>query len=276
VLWYLPFESLPVPASSGGSIPLLMHVPIRYAPTLALAVPDQRGLRPAPRTAVVAGKLLPREDEAFTKASLEAIVAASGDVAVLRKELPAPSGVLAATLDRLIVLADGDDAEIPARLVAARRRWRQSGSTLGDWPQPCLAAAGVLLDFARHENGLKKGGAGEEVFLAVCGLMGSGCRTVLLSRWRVGGQTSVDLVREFVQELPHESAATAWRRSVQLAADRPLDPAIEGRLRPSPSIDGLKADHPFFWSGYLLADRGQLPARDDHAPEERAKATRGR
>ena len=45
VLWYLPFETLPVPAGSGNSIPLLMHVPIRYAPTLALAVPDQHGQR---------------------------------------------------------------------------------------------------------------------------------------------------------------------------------------------------------------------------------------
>jgi len=280
VLWYLPFESLPVPASSGGSIPLLMHVPIRYAPTLALAVPDQRGVRPAPRTAVVAGKLLPREDEAFTKASLEAIVAASGEAVVLRKELPASSSVLAATLDRFIVLADGDDTDkAPLAWSPLVVDGGKVGSTLGDWLQlPFGGAEQVVLPgfHTPAESGLKKGGTGEEVFLAVCGLMGSGCRTVLLSRWRVGGQTSIDLVREFVQELPHESAANAWRRSVQLAADRPLDPAVEGRLRVTHSTDGLKADHPFFWSGYLLADRGQLPAKEDDKLEEKAKVAGGK
>ena len=35
---------------------------------------------------MIAGKLLPREDDAFTKASLEAIVQASGDVAILKEK----------------------------------------------------------------------------------------------------------------------------------------------------------------------------------------------
>ena len=100
------------------------------------------------------------------------------------------------------------------------------------------------------------------MFLTVCGLMASGSRTVLLSRWRVGGQSTVDLMREFVQELPHESAAAAWRRSVRLAADRAARPR---RRRPPESRrrrDGLKADHPFFWSGYLLVDTGFVPPRE--------------
>ena len=92
--------------------------------------------------------------------------------------------------------------------------------------------------------------------------MASGCRTILLSRWRVGGQSTTDLLREFIQELPHQSAASAWRRSVQLASDRLLDPSLEGRLKPSAAADGLKADHPFFWSGYLLIDTGVTPGDD--------------
>jgi CHAT domain-containing protein len=107
------------------------------------------------------------------------------------------------------------------------------------------------------EASLKRGNAtGEEVFNAVCSLMASGCRTVMLSRWRVGGQSSFDLMREFLQELPHESAASAWRRSVQLESDRILDPTMEGRLKATNSNEGLKADHPFFWAGYMLVDTG--------------------
>jgi hypothetical protein len=63
VLWYLPFEALPAPsvsrgdtASEQGSAPLLMQLPIRYAPTLSLTVSDGRRERPIPRTAIVAGK----------------------------------------------------------------------------------------------------------------------------------------------------------------------------------------------------------------------------
>ena len=75
VLWYLPFEALPVPVDGGATSPLLSQIPIRYAPTLSLAAPDERGMRPVARTAVVAGKLLPRDDDALAKAGVDAIVA---------------------------------------------------------------------------------------------------------------------------------------------------------------------------------------------------------
>jgi CHAT domain-containing protein len=112
---------------------------------------------------------------------------------------------------------------------------------------------------------------GDEVFLTVCGLMASGSRTILLSRWRVGGQSTVDLMREFVQELPHESAAAAWQRSVRLASGRLLDPTLEGRLKAAGGVQGLSADHPFFWSGYLLVDTGLVPP-----PEAPARAAAAR
>ena len=59
------------------------------------------------------------------------------------------------------------------------------------------------------ESSLRRTGSGNELFLATCGLMANGARTVLLSTWRTGGQSSFDLVREFAQELPHTSAADA-------------------------------------------------------------------
>jgi hypothetical protein len=105
--------------------------------------------------------------------------------------------------------------------------------------------------------------------------MASGSRTILLSRWRVGGQSTIDLMREFIQELPHSPAAVAWRRSVQLAGGRVVDPAAEPRLRAGRASDGLKADHPFFWAGYLLVDTGVGPVPEapaakppDNPPEK--------
>jgi hypothetical protein len=260
VLWYLPFEALPAP-SVQGSAPLLMQLPVRYAPTLGLAVSDGRKEKPIPRTAIVAGRLLPRGDDTAFKAQLESLAAAAGDCAVLRKDPGVPSSIFAATVDRLVVLAENDDAEkgplawSPFVLDAGK-----AGSSLSDWTLLPLAGVDQILLPAFHtaaETSLKRGsGTGEEVFSAVCGLMASGCRTIMLSRWRVGGQSTFDLTREFLQELPHESAASAWRRSVRLEADRYLDPTTEGRLKTPPVGEGIKADHPFFWAGYMLIDTG--------------------
>ena len=81
-------------------------------------------------------------------------------------------------------------------------------------------------------------------------------------------------MREFVQELPHESAGAAWRRSVQLAAGRQLDPALEGRLKTSSLAKSVKADHPFFWSGYMLVDTGVTPKEPGKEAKEQAVGTR--
>ncbi len=69
---------------------------------------------------------------------------------------------------------------------------------------------------------MKRGSNGDEIFYAACGLMASGSRSILLSRWSVAGQSAFDLTREYVQELPFVSASEAWQRRVQLAARTPL------------------------------------------------------
>ncbi len=110
------------------------------------------------------------------------------------------------------------------------------------------------------ENGLKRGGSGEDLFLTVCGLMATGSRTILLSRWRDGGRTSYDLIREFVRELPHRSASDAWQRSVRLAQSADLDIAREPRVKDIPPESlPVRAVHPFFWGGYMLIDTGVVP-----------------
>jgi hypothetical protein len=106
---------------------------------------------------------------------------------------------------------------------------------------------------------------GSELFYASCGLMSAGAETVLLSRWRVGGQSTLDVVREFVQELPHASAADAWQRSVQLLRESPIDPASELRVEPGKKSVDLTGNHPFFWAGYLVVDSGWRPEEAEEA-----------
>ena len=80
----------------------------------------------------------------------------------------------------------------------------------------------------------------------------------------------MQLVREFVQELPFASAADAWQRSVQLGMERDIDVDREPRVKPGDLEASIKADHPFFWSGYLLADTGGRPT-DEMAAKPAAK-----
>jgi CHAT domain-containing protein len=264
VLWYLPFEALPVKVGE-ATRPLISQVAIRYAPTLSLAMPDKRGLRPVPRTAIVSGKLLPRETDQAAAQERDQVAEAVPGAVILSEQPPATSSIFGATFDRLVVLADMEDPDrLPFGWSPLKLDAGKPGSTLSDWGLlPWAGVEQVVLPgfHTPAEYGLKKGGTGDEIFLSVCGLMASGSRTVLLSRWRVGGQSTANLMREFVQELPHEPAAAAWRRSVQLCSENLLDPAAEGRLKGS-GTDGLKADHPFFWSGYLLVDTGLTPPKD--------------
>ena len=96
--------------------------------------------------------------------------------------------------------------------------------------------------------------------------MSTGARTVLISRWRTGGQTSYELMRQFVQELPYATADDAWQRSVQTQIDTPLDLNREPRVKRANTADQPTAKFPFFWSGYMLVDTGWSPAGPDTGP----------
>ena len=114
--------------------------------------------------------------------------------------------------------------------------------------------------------------SGEDVFLSMCGLMATGARTVLVSRWRTGGQSAGNLVKEFTQELTHTTAAEAWQRSVELSLDATLDPAKEPRVSDRIKLEGdLRAEHPMFWAGYMLVDTGSPAKKPDKEPEDAVK-----
>ena len=83
-------------------------------------------------------------------------------------------------------------------------------------------------------------------------MMAGGARTILLTRWRTGGRTNLELVREFTQELSQSPAAEAWGRALSAPHEAPLDAENEPRLRGLEQEGELAtANHPFFWAGYL-------------------------
>jgi len=273
-LWYLPFEALQVEVD-GELRPLISRFRIRYVPTASLATSKGPARSPTGNTAVFTGRLFPRDEESVARDAFDRLVRVLPGTVALRSPPPAPSAVYGTMFDRLIVLDDlnlagggpYDWAPVPVD------RGKLGGS-LSDWlGLPWGGPDEVILPgyHTAAENSLKGINAvtaGNEVFLSVCGLMSSGSRTLLLSRWRTGGQTSYDLVREFAQELPRTSPADAWQRSVFLAAGSRLNPEGEPRVKNTATGKPPKANHPFFWAGYMLVDPGTVAKKPEPEPVE--------
>lgn len=260
-LWYLPFEALPV-HEGDRTLPLIQKVRVRYSPTVGLSVGDVRRPKPRENTAVVLGQLFPGQEADIIDAAYDDLTRVLPGAVAVRGKLPAPASIYTSLFDRLIVLGEVPPAENSYDLAPLVIDRGTLGSKLGQWfPLPFGGPDQVLLPgfrtpAERSLKGVPADVAGNDLFYSICGLMANGARTVLISRWRTGGQSSIDLVREFAQELPHTAASDAWQRSIELVTSNPLTVENEPRLKLTPKQTAPSADHPFFWAGYLLADTG--------------------
>ncbi len=278
-LWYLPFEALEVKAD-GQYQPLISRFRVRYAPTAGLATVLQEVGHRRGNTAIVPGKFSPKLDDDVVDAAVKELSKSLPGCVTVKMPLPVPAPIYATAIDRLVVLDDlGTAAEsdpygwspLPAE------RTKNSGALIDWFPLPRRGPDEMILPgfHAASEASMKRVDAprrgpkpdaqargeirpGDEIFLSLCGIMSTGTRTILLSRWRSGGQSSLDLVREFTQELPHTTPADAWQRAVQVVSNEPLVVESEPRVKKDPAggTVSLKAAHPFFWAGYMLVDQG--------------------
>jgi hypothetical protein len=291
VLWYLPFEILaPDPATQ--DLVLADRVLVRYGPTAGLAISNSHPLRRPQRTGIVATQK-PGDANAMPSAEmledLEKLV--PGPVR-LPSPLPEPPAFVSPLLDALIGF---DDIEQNAQT----RSWSPLPKSRGTTDDASYAWFGlpfggperiILTGFTTAaEQGLKssarRGGGrggrpGDELFHQLCSMMADGARTILLTRWRTGGRTNFELVREFVREMPDAPASEAWQRACLLARETPLEAAREPRLKRSDETGELPtADHPFFWAGYLIVDTSPslaIGAEEDEADTTAVKAGKAR
>ncbi|MCE9546993.1 MAG: CHAT domain-containing protein [Planctomycetia bacterium] len=266
-LWYVPFEALQV-GKANQTETLLTKMQIRYAPTIGLAVPDGRPRRQGGTTGVVMGRLFPHEPDEIAIGSLKRIKQAVPKAAVVTQLPTVPGSLVAKRLDGLIVLDDlaSTDEHSPYQLHPLRLDKGRPGGTLEDWFSLPFGGPELVVLPGFHtpaENSLKRmlrtTKPGEELFLTLCGFMSTGARTVMISRWRVGGRTCHDLIAEWLQELPHTTAADAWQRAVEVARQAPLDLSLEPRVKTAREGETPTAENPFFWSGYMVVDTGTDP-----------------
>ncbi|MCA9234932.1 MAG: CHAT domain-containing protein [Planctomycetales bacterium] len=276
VTWYVPFEALWIEGEDRAA-PLASFAKVRYAPTLGLAFRHRGPWRRVRRTGVIVGDLPPGDDAEDRAAAAMLVEDAVENPMVLDDRLGAPAALAAGALDGLVVLDDVDANTTqgafgwnPAPLPGDRR------GSLGDWlllagagPQRIAIPGMHTLAEAGGRGSRRKGavGPGDELFDASCALMAAGAETMLLSRWRVGGQSTLQLTHDFLQEAPHAAAAAAWQRSVQLAMESPVDPVAEMRVKQGKKVAEITASHPFFWAGYLVVDSGWRPPEPEPEPE---------
>ncbi len=263
-LWYLPFEALQV-GQGANQKSLIEKTRIRYAPTMGLSVPDKLGRPQSPSVAVTLGKLYPRDDAAVSQNAFDLIKKVAPGAVALKGQIWTPTPLYSTLYDGLIALEDIDVRDDPYGWSPMPLDKTRSSGALSNWfPLPWGGPDVVMLPgfHTAAEDAIKRPGAnGNEVFLAITGLMSTGARTILISRWRTGGATSIDLLRQFTQELPYATAADSWQRAVRLVSLQPIDPGAEPRIKLSANAAAPNADHPFFWSGYLLVDNGTLPQK---------------
>jgi tetratricopeptide (TPR) repeat protein len=272
VLWYLPFEAVHV-GDPKASTPLLDKTRVRYAPTMGLAFTGRTGRIESPEIGLVTSKAAPRDEGMTDDAFLTRLKAAVPRLTVLNGQLTFPSPLYASLLDGLIVLDDVTNTlQSPFDWSPIPLDRQKGAGALGNWLSLPWKTTDVVVVTGFHtpsENGLKDPAAkGQDLFLASCAIMATGARTVVLSRWRTGGQSSRELVRQFVQELPFSTAAEAWQRAVQLVRESPLDVANEPRVRNAAGAGAIDGQHPFFWAGYLVLDSGVVPRTTEADPTE--------
>ena len=135
--------------------------------------------------------------------------------------------------------------------------------TLAAWMRfPVQCPRTVVLFGMRTPVDVGQMGTGDEIFTTLCALHSAGVRSVLVSRWAVGGESSAIALREFVQELPFTGMNASWHRARSVLRHSELNPAGEPLLiQAEHNLEGLTGDQPLFWSGYLVSSPNH-PSRE--------------
>lgn len=260
-LWYFPFELLPI--APDDSTPLIEKVSIRYAPTLGAAFAVRNDDRVAEPLGVVLGQLAPGVDEAVAENWFTELSERDPSAIAIRNNLPGSSALVAPLFGRILVLQDTDvERNIYDWSPVPQTTGRNNQANLMQWMALPWRAPDTILIPGFHsaaETGARNGD-GSDIFLASCALMASGTRTAVLSRWRMAGDSSFDLMNQFLEARENQSAGSAWRSAVLATRSSDLvvddEPRVETGRDPFPP----SREHPVFWSGYIVLDDGRSVA----------------
>ena len=95
---------------------------------------------------------------------------------------------------------------------------------------------------------------GDEWLRLTLPLIAQGTRQITISRWPVGGESTVSLMRAFQENLEDLSVSEAWQRSVlslwEERFEQQKEPLFRGAPQATPE-NTVRGSHPLLWSGYI-------------------------
>ena len=252
-LWQLPFELLMVPNEGEDPGMLCEKVQVQYLPFASFIVRDDRGAKPLPKTVI---QVSASSGESELTDLMVELAGELPDAQLLPQSLAGASGVLRSTWDQLASMEGKPSSANPldwSPVLADK-----SQSVFSRWLRlPWGAPDRIVLP--AHEtaaaSALKQRSDGDDLFLPIVGLMASGVRTILISRWQTGGAHSAGMVRDFMTASNEASASNTWHAIVKQAMDHAIDVEREPRIISDNEVE-VTGSHPFFWSGFLVVDAG--------------------
>jgi tetratricopeptide (TPR) repeat protein len=259
ILWYAPFEMLQIGAAAEQSKSLFELAAIRYSPTLGLAVTKQRAYKPWTRTAVFSGPLDKKFENEWTQARVQDYQKQSPTIVNFDERLEIPSGLYNTIIDQVVVWTESIRPQRGgAYALTPVEKDGKTGSNLASWLSlPFDGAEHVVLPCfsGDGETGVKGRVDGHEYFITACSLFASGTRTLLISRWNVGGDSTLEVSRKYLDNLAADmSPVSAWHSAAHALTQTKLDWSKETRLKPAKTPPEVTGAHPLFWSSYMLMD----------------------
>ncbi len=259
ILWYMPFEILQFGPDVANLKPLGESVDVRYSPTLFLAYGPQRPQRSATRQAVVFSRMHPKGDLEHTQTMITQLEADMPQAVTFGDKMRIPSNLLGSILDSMTVMSDLKVAgrANPYALVPAQLDQGKNGSNLAGWLSLPLEGPEhlVLPGFTSGgAAGIRSTGNGSDMFLTSCALIASGARSIVISRWRVGGKNSMEFTNKYSQLLAAEGPRKSMNAANAHAKGLDIEVEFEPRMKTKKLDKPMKADHPFFWAQYMLIE----------------------
>lgn len=253
-LWYLPFELLPIAAQADANR-WIEDRAVTYVPTLGGVHAAFNEIPTIKNSVGILGNPFATnkdENRAIAERLLAEVSNSTG--LFLDEKLAVPSPVWLGICS--------DQLWFAAQLVPAANTWetilmqfgRGKQATLGSWlSSPKASPAAVVLPGLTTAAPSGTLGSGNELFLPACGMLLSGTRSAMLSRWPVGGKSTAAILERYLEDSQSESASTALRRAVLSLWTEDFLIADEPSLLPAGKEAAAlcSGQHPLLWSGYM-------------------------
>ena len=251
-LWSLPLETLPL-SDLPNSLPCISEHTITYSPTLGL-VPFLLDARSQSKSVhgidVHAGDFL--SQDAHSAKELREELAAKKRFMVDLSGKPSnhvPSHFFKIASDCIHNYTPMNWESIAPVLTDAN----PNQSNIRSWSQlPWGSPASMLL--AGVNAVTPQQATGDEWLRLTLPLIAQGTRQLTISRWPVGGESTVSLMRSFQENQEDLSVSDAWQRSVLTLWEEQLEQRKEPLFKGAPfanSENTVMGSHPLLWSGYL-------------------------